>query len=115
MPEPRIYHNPRCSKSRACLQILEEQGLQPQQVRYLEQSPDRAELEWLWKRLGPEMIRQGEAIYKELNLKDASVDRVLDALLEHPILIERPIVILGDRALVARPPEKVHELIKERQ
>lgn len=115
MPEIRIYHNPRCSKSRACLQILEEGGLTAHQVRYLEQTPAREELAWLWQRLGPAMVRSGEALYKDLNLAQASPDQVLEALIEHPILIERPIVIAGDRVIVARPPEKVRELLMERQ
>lgn len=115
MPEVRIYHNPRCSKSRACLLILEEQGLAPRQVRYLEQTPAREELAWLWQRLGPAMIRHGEALYQDRNLAQATPDQLLDALVEHPILIERPIVIVSDRAVVARPPEKVHELLMERQ
>lgn len=115
MPEIRLYHNPRCSKSRACLEILQERGLAPQQVRYLEETPDRRELAWLWQRLGQTMIRPGEALYKDLKLAQATPDQLLDALVEHPLLIERPIVILGDRALVARPPEKVHELFMESQ
>lgn len=115
MPDVRVYHNPRCSKSRACLQILEERGLAPQPVRYLEGRPDRVELEWLWRRLGPEMVRTSEALYKDLGLAQAGPDQLLDALIEHPILIERPIVIVGDRAIVARPPEKVQELLQERQ
>ncbi|MBX3167083.1 MAG: arsenate reductase (glutaredoxin) [Candidatus Eremiobacteraeota bacterium] len=115
MSKPRIYHNPRCSKSRGCLQILEERGLAVEQVRYLEERPDRGELEWLWQRLGRDMLRQGEALYRDLDLAQASVERILDALVQHPILIERPIVILGDRAVVARPPEKVRELLMERQ
>lgn len=97
------------------MQILEEQGLPYQQVRYLEGKPDRRELEWLWQRLGQSMLRSGESIYTERNLAGASVDQLLDAMVEHPILIERPIVILGERAMVARPPEKVHELLMEWQ
>lgn len=97
------------------MQLLEEQGLPYQQVRYLEGKPDRRELEWLWQRLGQSMLRSGESIYTERNLAGASVDQLLDAMVEHPILIERPIVILGERAMVARPPEKVHELLMEWQ
>jgi len=97
------------------MQILEEQGLPYQQVRYLEGKPDRRELEWLWQRLGQSMLRSGASIYTERNLAGASVDQLLDAMVEHPILIERPIVILGERAMVARPPEKVHELLMEWQ
>ena len=86
-----------------------------EQVRYLEEKPDRKELEWLWQRLGEQMLRTSETLYKELELQQASSERILEAMLEHPILIERPIVIMGDRALVARPPEKVHELLMEPQ
>ncbi len=93
------------------MQILEEQGVAVQQVRYLEERPDRQELEWLWQRLGPQMVRSGESVYKDLQLAEATPEQILDALENHPILIERPIVIVGDRAVVARPPEKVHELL----
>jgi len=96
------------------LQILEEQGVTLQQVHYLDETPDRRELEWLWQRLGTQMVRSGESIYKELQLAQATPEQILDALEQHPILIERPIVIVGDRAVVARPPEKVHELLMER-
>lgn len=85
------------------------------QVRYLEETPSREELEWLWQRLGPTMLRSGESLYKELSLAQASVAEIFDAILQHPILLERPIVVMNDRAVVARPPEKVHELLMERQ
>ncbi len=114
MPELKIYHNPRCSKSRACLQILQEQGLQPELIRYLEDRPSRSELHWLWQRLGREMLRTGEALYQELGLSEASDEQIFEALVEHPILLERPIVILGEHAIVARPPEKVHLLLAQR-
>lgn len=114
MPDLRIYHNPRCSKSRGCLQILQNKGLNPEIIRYLEEKPSRSELHWLWQRLGREMLRTGEALYQELGLGEAGEGRILDALVEHPILLERPIVVLGDQALVARPPEKVHLLLAQR-
>lgn len=106
MPEARIYHNPRCSKSRGCLQILEERGVETQIVRYLEEVPSRSELEWLWQRLGTAMLRES---------LPGNPDQILDFLEKDPNLIERPIVIMGNRAVVARPPEKVLELLMERQ
>ena len=115
MLKARIYHNPRCSKSRGCLQILEAQRVEIEQIRYLDATPDRQELAWLWQRLGQEMVRSGESLYRELNLAQAQPEQILQAMLENPILIERPIVILDERAVVARPPEKVHELLMERQ
>lgn len=78
-------------------------------VHYLEEVPSRAELDWLWERLGPAMLRA------EAGLEDLPKDQVLDALLQDPSRIERPIVVVGDRALVARPPEKVLDLLMERQ
>ncbi|MFN8613837.1 MAG: ArsC/Spx/MgsR family protein [Vulcanimicrobiota bacterium] len=110
MPEElRLFHNPKCSKSRGCLQILQDRGIEARIVRYLDEVPSRSELEWLWDRLGPAMLRP------EAALKNAARAEVVTALLQNPALIERPIVILGDRALVARPPEKVLDLLMERQ
>ncbi len=106
MPEARIFHNPGCSKSRGCLQILQERGVETQVVRYLQEVPSQAELEWLWERLGPAMLRQS---------LPGDRAQIMRALQENPNLIERPIVIIGDRAVVARPPEKVLELLMERQ
>ena len=111
-----IYHNPRCSKSRAALQILIDAGLEPEVVRYLEQPPTRETVIDLLRLLGlkpAELMRRGEAVFTELNLADPQLDdaALIDALVSYPILIERPIVVAGDRAVIGRPPEKVKALL----
>ena len=110
-----IFHNPRCSKSRQTLQIIEDKGVSPEVVEYLKQPPSYAELDQLVTMLGIEprqLMRRNEKIYKELGLADIE-DRgtLLQAMVEHPILIERPVVIKGDRAVLGRPPENVLELV----
>lgn len=109
-----IWHNPRCSKSRSALELLAERGIEPSVVRYLDTSPTRAEIGDVLRRLGTDdpraIIRTGEAVYGELGLATADRDALLDALAAHPALIERPIVIVGERAVVARPPEQLDEL-----
>ena len=107
-----IYHNPRCSKSRQTLAIIEEQGVNPEIVLYLETPPDKETLEGLVKKLGVsprEIIRKGEEAYKEMNLADASLsdEQLIDAIVQAPKLLERPIVVKGDKAVVGRPPENV--------
>ncbi|MBT5459130.1 MAG: arsenate reductase (glutaredoxin) [Rhodospirillaceae bacterium] len=107
-----IYHNPRCSKSRATLKILEEKGIQPAIIEYLQTPPDASTLDGFLTTLGMEpreLMRKGEAPYKELNLKDESRDRaaLVEAMVENPILIERPIVVNGDKVALGRPPENV--------
>jgi arsenate reductase len=115
MDEFRIYHNPRCSKSRQTLALLEQHGIIPEVVLYLETPPDRKELESLLEKLGKqphEIVRRGEAEYKEAGLdRNSSDEAVLEAMLAHPRLIERPIVEYGDRAVLGRPPENVLDLI----
>lgn len=106
----RVYHNPRCSKSRSCLQILNEQKIEYQVVYYLEQPLDRVELRQLLQTLGPALVRKGEPLYKELSLSGASQEELLEALLSHPALMERPVVVRGSQAIIARPPEKALEL-----
>lgn len=114
-PSVTIWHNPRCSKSRGALALLTEHGVDPEVVRYLDTSPTREQLADVLRRLGtddPRVItRTGEARYRELGLADADPDALLDALAENPILIERPIVLVGERAVVGRPPERVLELL----
>ncbi|MFT5575885.1 MAG: arsenate reductase [Bermanella sp.] len=111
-----IYHNPRCSKSRQTLQLIQEQGIEPEQVLYLENPPSLGELSLLLEKLGRrprELLRTGEDAYKALSLADASLaDAVLlKAMVENPKLIERPIVVKGDKAVLGRPPENVLELL----
>jgi arsenate reductase len=110
-----VYFNSRCSKCRTTQGILAEHGVEADYVRYLEQVPTRAELERVMQLLGiddpRQMMRTGEDAYRELGLADADHDRLLEAMTEHPILIERPIVIRGDRAVIARPPERVLDLL----
>ncbi|WP_214367373.1 arsenate reductase (glutaredoxin) [Pseudonocardia sp. H11422] len=110
-----VWHNPRCSKSRGALALLAEQGVQTDIVRYLDEAPSRGELEDVLRRLGTDdpraITRTGEARYRELGLAGADRDALLDALAANPILIERPIVLVGDRAVVARPPQRLLELL----
>ena len=110
-----IYHNPRCSKSRQALALLEERGIEPEVVEYLKTPPTKAELKALLQKLGlrpAQLVRTGEELYKEkFRDRDLTDDQWLDALAEHPILLERPIVVRGGRAIVGRPPEKVLEVL----
>lgn len=110
-----VYHNPRCSKSRATVQILEERGVDFTLYHYLEESPDVDELRRVMKWLGLEdprgMMRSKESEYAENQLADADAEGLLAAMARHPNLIERPIVIQGGRAVIARPPERVAELL----
>ena len=112
----KIFHNPRCSKSRQTLQLLEDNNVQPEIIEYLKQAPSKAELESVLNLLGMdprELMRKGESVYKELNLADESLsnDQLLAAMLENPILIERPIVLANGKAAIGRPPESVLDII----
>jgi arsenate reductase (glutaredoxin) len=118
MSEVTIYHNPRCSKSRQALALLEERGAAPKVIHYLEQPPSPAELRELLALLGVgarALMRRNEAVYASLALADETDDEALIAAMhEHPILIERPVVRTGGstpRAVVGRPPERVLELL----
>ena len=111
-----LYHNPRCSKSRAALQLLEERGIEPDVVEYLKEPPDRKTLKQILSRLGlkpRQLLRTKEAVYRELGLDDPAVsdDELIDAMVEHPILIERPIAVAGGRAALGRPPERVLDVL----
>jgi arsenate reductase len=111
-----IYHNPRCSKSRQTLQLLQERGVEPTIVEYLEEPPSAGELKSILKKLGlrpRDLLRQGEARYAELGLKerDLSDDALIALMVENPILIERPIVVTGSKAAIGRPPEKILEIL----
>ncbi len=117
MSDFTIYHNPRCSKSRATLALLEENGVSPEIVLYLDTGPDREELEGLLRKLGmsaADLVRTGEEAYKTCGLGKGSSERdVIGAMSEHPRLIERPIVVRGDRAVLGRPPENVLGLLAQ--
>ena len=110
-----IWHNPRCSKSRAALAILEETpGVEVDVVEYLKTSPTRAEIEAVLQKAGvrpSEALRKGEAVVKDIGLDVTNDDAVLDAMAVHPILIERAIVITDKGAVIARPPERVSEIL----
>lgn len=116
MSQISIFHNPRCSKSRGALELLEERGIHPEIVRYLETPPSAAELKALLGKLGigaRQLLRTGEDEYKELDLANPSLsdEQLIQAMVAHPKLIERPIVIVGDKAVIGRPPEKVLEIL----
>lgn len=111
-----IWHNPKCSKSREALALLSETNSEIEVVKYLEAAPSREEIQSLLKKLGVgarELMRTKEDLYKELGLGKVEDEAVLmDALVNHPKLIERPILIQGDRAIIGRPVEKVIEFLK---
>lgn len=117
MSEYTIYHNPRCSKSRTTLALLEEKGVSPEVVLYLETGPGADELRGLLKKLGMDasaLVRRGEDAYKECGLsRDSSDEDVLAAMASHPKLIERPIVVRGQQAVLGRPPENALDLIDD--
>lgn len=111
-----IFHNPRCSKSRQTLQLLQENGVEPEVVEYLKTPPTKTRLKQILKILGlkpRDLMRRNEAEYKELGLADESLtqEQLIDAMLVTPKLIERPIVINGDKAAIGRPPENVLEIL----
>jgi arsenate reductase len=117
MTDLTLYHNPFCSKSRGALEILEARGLTPNIVRYLETPPRAAELQAVLGKLGipaRELLRTGEDAYKSLNLANPSLTeaQLIDAMVANPKLIERPIIISGERAVIGRQPEKLLELIQ---
>lgn len=115
MSDYTIYHNPRCSKSRTTLALLQDKGIEPDVVLYLETSPGAQEIRTLLVKLGMkagDVVRRGEDEYKASGLgKDSSDDAILAAMAAHPRLIERPIVVRGDSAVLGRPPENVLELM----
>ena len=116
MPEVRIYHNPRCSKSRQTLQLLTDKGIEPEIILYLENTPDAAEIKALLTMLGlsaRDLLRKGEDAYKANNLKDPALDddQLIAAMVQNPKLIERPIVVNNGKAALGRPPESVLDII----
>ncbi|GAK86625.1 arsenate reductase [Vibrio ponticus] len=110
-----IYHNPRCSKSRQTLALLEENNVQPEVIKYLDTAPSIAELKTLYAQLELDsvrgMMRTKEDIYKELELATASDDELFAAMAANPKLIERPIVVANGKAKHGRPPEQVLEIL----
>ncbi len=116
MSQITLYHNPRCSKSRQTLQLLEENGVTPEIVLYLDTPLNAAQIKELLTKLGigaRELLRKGESAYKENSLNDAALsDEVLvEAMVAHPKLIERPIAVKAGLAIIGRPPENVLQLV----
>lgn len=109
-----IYHNPKCSTSRKTLDLLRDNGLEPTVVQYLKDPPSREQLATMIRDAGIEVrtaVRKRESLYTELNLADATDDQLLDAMAEHPILIERPFVVTAKGTRLARPIDTVHEIL----
>jgi arsenate reductase (glutaredoxin) len=111
-----ILHNPRCSKSRATLNMLRDKGIEPKIIEYLETPPTTAEFKEILAKLGlgpRDVIRKGEKIFKQMELADTALSdtALITAMVGNPILIERPIVINGEKAVLGRPPEKVMEIL----
>ncbi|WP_460356460.1 arsenate reductase (glutaredoxin) [Mycobacterium sp. ZZG] len=113
-PAAVIYHNPKCSTSRKTLDLLRENGIEPEIVQYLKNPPTRAELAEMIADAGIDVrtaVRKRESLYTELDLASASDDELLDAMAENPILIERPFVVTGKGARLARPIDNVREIL----
>ena len=112
-----IYHNPKCTKSRATLALLQEHGIEPKVIEYLKTPPTAVELKAVIGKLGisPEqLVRKGEEIYKtEYAGRKLTDAQWIEAMVRHPILIERPIVVTGNRAVIGRPPENVESLLPD--
>ncbi|MCG6886941.1 MAG: arsenate reductase (glutaredoxin) [Proteobacteria bacterium] len=113
---PTIYHNPRCSKSRQTLQLLHEKGIEPEVIEYLKTPPDKVTLKIILEQLGltpRQLMRTNEQAYKDYGLDDPSLsdDELIDAMIAHPILIERPIVLTEKGAALGRPPETVQKVL----
>lgn len=114
MAKSVIYHNPKCSTSRKTLDLLRDNGIEPEVVQYLKTPPSRAELVKMIKDAGIDVrtaVRKRESLYSELGLADASDDELLDAMAEHPILIERPFVVTPKGTRLARPIDAVREIL----
>lgn len=115
MSQIQILHNPRCSKSRQTLALLEQQGIQAEVIQYLKTPLDQQQLVSLKQKLGFDSVRQmmrvKENLYKSLNLADASEQQLLESIVDNPVLLERPVVIKGNMARIGRPPEQVLEIL----
>jgi arsenate reductase len=112
----RLFHNPRCSKSRGALELLQDRGHEPEIVLYLEHAPTPAELRELLRLLGigaRDLLRTGEDDYRQLGLDDGSLseDALIEAMSAHPRLIERPILVHGGKAVIGRPAERILEIL----
>jgi len=113
----KIYHNPQCSKSRQTLKLLTDRALQPTIIEYLDTPPDKPTLKNILHMLGfnpRDLMRRKEQIYREMNLDDPAVsdEQLIDAMIQNPVLIERPIVIANGKAAMGRPPELILEILK---
>lgn len=111
-----IYHNPRCSKSRQTLALLRDKGFEPEVIEYLKTPPGKKELKDILEKLGlspRQLLRKNEAAYQDMQLDDAGLsdDQLMDAMIEHPVLIERPIVLANNQAVIGRPPESVLDIL----
>ena len=111
-----IYHNPRCSKSRQTLQLLRDRGIEPEVIEYLKTPPDKKQLREIVKLLGispMQLMRTRETAFREAGLDQGNPDaeQLLSAMVEHPVLIERPIVLANGKAALGRPPEQVLEIL----
>ena len=110
-----VFFNPACTNCQTVKGILEEKGIGAEYVHYLDEAPSREDIERVMGLLGiddpQEMMRAKEPVYQELNLASADKDTLINAMTEHPILIQRPIVVLGDKAIIARPAERVMEIL----
>lgn len=114
--KPVIYHNPRCSKSRETLQLLEERACDPEIIEYLDEPPSAEDLRRIISMLGVsarDLLRTTEPVYRDADLDDDSLsdDEIIEAICEYPALLQRPIVIYGDRAVIGRPPARVLDLV----
>jgi arsenate reductase (glutaredoxin) len=114
MADSVIYHNPKCSTSRKTLDLLRDNGIEPTVVQYLKTPPSRGELVKMIRDAGIDVrtaVRKRESLYDELNLAEATDDQLLDAMVEHPILIERPFVVTPKGTRLARPIDAVREIL----
>jgi arsenate reductase len=116
MKRTTIWHNPKCSKSREALSLLEAHECEKEIIRYLETTPSKEEIKNVLKMLGVsarELMRTKEEIYKELELKSQQdEEKLIDAMVQHPKLIERPIIIKDGKAIIARPPELLEDFLR---
>lgn len=116
MTDLTLYHNPRCTKSRGALALLEARGLTPTIIHYLETPPDAAQLREVLRKLNigaRGLLRTGEDAYTTLNLADTGLsdEQLIATMAAHPKLIERPILVVGDKAVIGRPPENILEIL----